>query len=115
MSTVTIDAQGKILGRLASQIAMTLRGKHLPSYRPDRLAEVTVIVTHVDQMKVSGRKIEQKMYYHFSGYPGGLKSTRLAEVMSSKPDWVLRQAVRRMLPTNRLRDRLLKHLRIEST
>lgn len=110
MRTVEFDAQGKILGRLATQIAIALRGKDQPDYRPDRLAQVQVIVKHADQFTLTGRKSGQKMYYHFSGYPGGLKKTKYVDM---RPDRVLRLAVRRMLPNNRLRDRMLKHLSLD--
>lgn len=107
MRTVEIDAKGKVLGRLAGQIALALRGKDQPDFRPDRLAQVQVIVKNADQFSVTGAKRTTKMYYRFSGYPGGLKKAMLRDV---KPEYALRQAVRRMLPNNRLRDRLMKHL-----
>lgn len=111
MSTVTIDAKDQVLGRLASRIAITLRGKHLPSWRPDRLPDVTVVVKNADQYRVSGRKRKQKKYYRFSGYPGGLSSRRLEEI---KPTDALMMAVRRMLPPNRSRQRLLKRLVLDN-
>lgn len=107
MRTVEFDAKGQILGRLAGRIALALRGKDQPDYRPDRMPSVQVIVKNADQFSVSGQKRTSKMYYHFSGYPGGLKKTMLRDV---KPEFALRQAVRRMLPNNRLRDRMMKHL-----
>ncbi len=107
MRTVEIDAQGKILGRIATKIAIALRGKDRPDYRPDRLADVRVIVKNADKFSVSGTKATTKMYYHFSGYPGGLRKTAMPNV---KPDFALRQAVKRMLPNNRLRARMMKHL-----
>ncbi len=110
MRTVQIDAQGKVLGRLATQIALALRGKDQPDFRPDRLPQVQVIVKHANQYSLTGRKSNQKMYYHFSGYPGGLRRTKFSDM---QPDDVLRQAVRRMLPNNRLRDRMLKHLTLD--
>ena len=113
MYTVEIDAKGKIVGRLASQVATVLQGKDKPSYRPDRMADVTVVIKNAEHMKVTGKKMKMKMYYHFSGYPGGLKKRRLEEVMAKSPADVLMMAVRRMLPKNKTRDRLLKRLVIE--
>lgn len=112
-STVTIDASGKILGRLAAKIALTLRGKHLPTFRPERESDVTVHVTNVNKIRVSGNKLDQKIYYHFSGYPGGLKEENLRKKMERQPDQVLRLAVRRMLPDNRMRAKMMKRLLID--
>ncbi len=111
--TVEIDAAGQVLGRLATRIALALRGKDRVSYRPDRLADVRVKVLNVKQLKFTGRKGEQKKYYHFSGYPGGLKTERLDDLFARRPDRVLQLAVRGMLPNNRLRAQMLKHLDIQ--
>lgn len=113
MTTVEFDAKGKVLGRLASQIASTLRGKNTVTYRPDRLADVKVIVHNAHQVAVTGTKEDTKIYYHFSGYPGGLKKRRLAEVRAAHPERLLQLAVKRMLPSNKLRAKLLKHLVLE--
>jgi large subunit ribosomal protein L13 len=110
--TVEIDAAGQVLGRLATRIALALRGKDQASYRPDRLADVQVKVTNVKQLKFTGRKGQQKQYYNFSGYPGGLKTERLDDLFARRPDRVLKLAVRNMLPKNRLRAAMLKHLEI---
>lgn len=115
MTTVEFDASGKVVGRLASQVASALRGKHLPSYRRDRTPDITVVVKNAAQLKVTGKKTKNKMYYHFSGYPGGLKKRRFEEVMATSPAEVLTLAVKRMLPTNRSRQHLLKRLVIEES
>lgn len=107
---VTIDASGKILGRLASQIAVVLRGKNLPSFRPDVISGVKVLVKNVSKILVTGDKYKQKKYAHFSGYAGGLRQTSLGEKMKKDPDSVLRLAVKRMLPDNRTRKKILKRL-----
>lgn len=114
MQTISIDATNQIVGRLASRIAQTLRGKDRPDFRPDRLPEVEVHVTNVAKMKVTGRKLIQKKYHRFSGYPGGLKTTSLETMFAKHPDRVLITAVRGMLPSNRLRPRMLKRLIIKS-
>jgi large subunit ribosomal protein L13 len=113
MRTVEFDANGKILGRLATQIANALRGKDQPSFRPDRMPDVEVIVKNADKVKVSGEKLTQKFHYHFSGYPGGLRKTALGKVLADHPERVLQQAVKRMLPKNRLQARFMKRLKLE--
>lgn len=107
MPTIQFDAKGKVLGRLSTQIAMALRGKTTPDYRPDRLSNVSVVVTNIDKMRITGKKLKQKMYYHFSGYPGGLKTKRMEEV-SAKDRLIL--SVKRMLPANKHRPRLMKRM-----
>lgn len=115
MTTVEFDARHKILGRLASDIAITLRGKKTVTYQPDRLSNISVIVRHADQVAVSGTKEKSKMYYHFSGYPGGLSKRRLADVRTKHPERLLYQAVKRMLPDNKLRAQLMKRLTLDVT
>lgn len=110
MKTVEFDAKNKVLGRLASDIAVTLMGKKSPSYRRDRLAEISVIVRNAEQVVVTGSKEKTKMYYHFSGYPGGLSKRKLEEVRAKHPERLIFQAVKRMLPDNKLRAQLLKRL-----
>lgn len=107
MATIQFDATGQVLGRLSTQIAMALRGKTTAAYRPDRIANVEIVVTNVDKMRVTGKKLKQKLYYHFSGYPGGLKTKRMEEV---DPKSRLMLAVKRMLPANKIRPRLLKKM-----
>lgn len=113
MMTIEIDAAGQILGRLATRIAVALRGKDRPDYQPHEPPKVTILVKNAKLIKVTGRKRDQKKYYRFSGYPGGLTSRRLEQQMVDRPDWVLTMAVKRMLPPNRLRKQFLKHLKIQ--
>jgi len=110
--TYTIDASGKILGRLSSEIAFLLQGKNLPGYVPylDNGAEVIVINT--SQLKVTGKKNEQKKYYRHSGYPGGLKEVAYKDIFSRDPNEVLRRAVYGMLPRNKLRAKMMKRLKL---
>ncbi|OIF90336.1 50S ribosomal protein L13, partial [Acinetobacter baumannii] len=103
-----VDAQGKTLGRLASQIARVLMGKHKPYYQPDVDCGDFVIVLNADKVVVTGKKLEQKKYYFHSNYPGGLKERTLAWMPEHKPEEVIRLAVKRMLPKNRLGHRMLK-------
>ena len=108
----TIDASDQILGRLAARIAVLLMGKDKPLFTRNMDVGDFVIVTNAEKIKVTGNKIQQKTYYRHSGYPGGLKSTTLGKMMSTHPDRVIEYAVKGMLPTNRLRARMMKRLRI---
>ncbi len=107
-----VDAQGKTLGRLASQIAKVLMGKHKPYYQPDVDCGDFVIVLNADKVITTGKKLEQKKYHFHSNYPGGLKERTLAWMLENKPEEVIRLAVRRMLPKNRLGHRMLKRLKV---
>ncbi len=113
--THTIDAKNKVLGRLATRIALLLRGKHKPDFVPYKDMGDIVIVENVSQMKITGRKMEQKKYYRHSGYMGGLKTIPLKKLFKEKPDEVLRKAVSGMLPKNKLRSEQLKRLRFAKT
>ncbi|MEA3344786.1 MAG: 50S ribosomal protein L13 [Chloroflexota bacterium] len=107
-----VDAEGKTLGRLASRIARILRGKHKPIYSPHLDTGDFVIVINAGQVVVTGRKLDQKKYYHYSGYPGGLEAVTLRRQLELHPTRVLRSAVRGMLPKNRLGRKMLKKLKI---
>lgn len=107
-----IDASGQTLGRLSTQIATLLRGKHKPTYTPSIDGGDFVIVVNMDQIRVSGKKADQKVYYRHTGYPGGLRETPYRMMMAKKPDYILRHAVKGMLPKGRLGRRLITKLRI---
>ena len=107
-----VDAQDKILGRLASRIAMTLRGKNKPTFTPSVNMGDFVVVVNAAQVMLTGRKLDQKCYYRHSGYPGGLKTTTARQMLQRKPEEILRHAVRGMLPKNSLGRHLLKKLKI---
>lgn len=107
-----VDATDRPLGRLACEIANVLRGKHRPEYSPHLSLGDHVVVINADKIHVSGDKREKKLYYRFSGYPGGLKSRTMREVIDRDPTAVVRTAVRKMLPGTRLGRRMLKKLRI---
>lgn len=109
----TIDATDQPLGRLASRIAVILRGKTRPDYKPNIMPIEKVIVSNIRNIKFTGNKLKQKRYYHYSGYPGGLKSRRLEELFAKNPERVLWLAVYRMLAKNRLRDKIIKNLEIK--
>ncbi|HID31664.1 MAG TPA: 50S ribosomal protein L13 [Desulfobacterales bacterium] len=107
-----VDAEGKTLGRLASEIAKILKGKHKPIYTPHLDVGDYVIVINADKVRVTGKKLQQKIYYRHSGYPGGLKSMPLAEMLRRHPTRVLELAVRGMLPKNRLGRAMIKKLKV---
>lgn len=107
-----LDAKGKSLGRLASQIAILLQGKHKPIYRPYLDVGDKVIVKNIKKVKFTGKKFEQKVYKRHSGYPGGLKIIPLKDLFKKDPEKVLRLAVKRMLPKNKLARRMILRLKV---
>ena len=109
-----VDAENKILGRLAAQLAHRLRGKHKPEFAPHMDNGDFIVVINCEKIAVTGKKLENKMYYRHSGYPGGLKEANLEKMLQKKPDQVLISAVRGMLPKNRLGRAMLKKLKVYS-
>ncbi len=105
-----IDAKNKILGRTASEIALILQGKKHATYAPNKIGEDRVFVTNVKDIAVTGKKLVQKIYRHHTGYVGHLKELRLEEKLAKDPRWVLKQAVRKMLPKNFLNQKRIKNL-----
>lgn len=111
--THIIDATDRPLGRLAAQIAILLRGKHKPDFVPYKDTGDFVTVENVKKMKFTGKKSEKKKYYHHSGYLGGIKSISLKNLFERNPEEVLRKAVWGMLPTNKLRAKIIKKLKFK--
>lgn len=109
---IVVDAEGQVLGRLASQIAMRLRGKHLPLFTPHVDVGDFVIVINADKVMLTGRKWQQKTYYRHTGYLGGLKSTNAKKLNQEHPERLIQFAVRGMLPKTRLGRSILKKLKI---
>ncbi len=107
-----VDAEDKTLGRLATEIARVLRGKHKPTYTPHIDTGDHVIVINAEKIKVTGNKYEDKQYYRHSGYPGGLKTTNFATMISKHPERVIEKAVWGMIPHNRLGRSVVKKLRV---
>jgi len=107
-----VDAAGKTLGRLASQIAIRLMGKHKPIYTPHVDTGDYIIVVNAEKIRLTGKKWDQKIYYRHSGYMGGLKSLTARKLWEKKPEELIRLAVKRMLPKNRLGRKMLKKLKI---
>ena len=109
---LVVDATGKTLGRLATEIANTLRGKNKPQYTPHCDVGDFVIVVNAEKVSVTGNKRQEKRYYRHSGYPGGLRSRSFEEMIERRPEEVLRLAVKGMLPRNRLGRQQLRKLKI---
>lgn len=107
-----IDAEGKVLGRLASEVAKILRGKHKPTYTPYVDTGDYVIVINADKVKLTGKKLEKKEYIYHTGYPGGLKRIPYKELLKRKPEKVIELAVKGMLPKNRLGRKMFKKLKV---
>jgi large subunit ribosomal protein L13 len=107
-----IDAEGKTLGRLATQIADALRGKRKPEYTPHCDTGDFVVVINAEKIAVTGNKRADKVYYRHSGYPGGIRSRTLGEMLERRPEEVIRKAVKGMLPRNRLARQQLRKLRV---
>ena len=107
-----IDAADKILGRLASQIAVILRGKNSPEFAPYKLSINKVIVFNTSKIVVTGKKYENKEYIRHSGYLGGIKITKFKDLFEKNPNEVFKKAVYRMLPKNKLRDKTIKNLKL---
>jgi large subunit ribosomal protein L13 len=109
---LVVDATGKTLGRLATQIADVLRGKHKPEYTPHCDVGDFVVVINAEKIAVTGKKREEKLYHRYSGYPGGLRSRTFNEMIERRPEEVLRLAVKGMLPRNRIARAQLRKLKI---
>lgn len=107
-----IDADGKVLGRLASRVAMILRGKEKPQFTPHVDTGDFVVVVNAEKVKLTGKKMAEKIYYRHSGYIGGLKARTAQELLAQKPEEVIRLAVKGMLPKNRLGNQLLGKLKV---
>ena len=107
-----VDAEGETLGRLATRIADTLRGKRKPQYTPHVDTGDFVVVVNAEKIQVTGNKLDQKRYYRHSGYPGGLRSRTLREQLDRQPAEVIRKAVKGMLPRNRLANRQITKLKV---
>lgn len=107
-----VDAKDQVLGRLASQIAKIIRGKNKPSFTPNMDTGDFVVVINADKVKLTGKRPEMKQYIRHSGYPGGQKITSVREIKQSKPEFLVENAVKGMLPKNRLGRKLIKKLKV---
>lgn len=107
-----VDAEGKTLGRLASEVANVLRGKNKPTYTPHIDTGDYVIVVNAEKIQVTGKKLDQKIYYHHSEYVGGMKEATLREMMQKKPEFIITHAVKGMLPKGPLGRQMLKKLHV---
>ena len=107
-----VDAQGKVLGRLATQVVRLLRGKHKPIYTPHLDTGDFVVIINAEKIVLTGKKLKDKVYYRHSGYPGGIKSTTPARVLKEKPERVLEEAIRGMLPKTKMGDALFRKVKV---
>ncbi len=107
-----VDAENKVLGRLAAKVAAVLRGKHKPVFTPHVDTGDFVIVINADKIHLTGTKLDNKMYYRHSGYPGGIKGVSAGEMLDKKPEAIIQHAVRGMLPKNKLGRQQLKKLKV---
>ncbi|NJB67482.1 large subunit ribosomal protein L13 [Desulfobaculum xiamenense] len=107
-----VDAEDKILGRLATEISRRLRGKHKAEFAPHVDCGDFIVVVNAEKIKVTGNKLDQKTYYRHTGYPGGLRETSLKDMLDTKPEEVILKAVRGMLPKNRLGRAIIKKLKV---
>jgi large subunit ribosomal protein L13 len=107
-----IDAKGQVLGRLASKLAYLLQGKHRPDFTPHVDQADFFVIINADKIKLTGKKLDQKVYWRHSGYMGGLKLETARKLLEKKPEMLIHLAVKRMLPRNRMRPKLLKKLKI---
>lgn len=108
----TIDASGKILGRLSTEVAKLLMGKQKPSFVPYLNMGDLVVVTNAGKIKITGKKAFQKEYKRFSGYPGGLRIEKYDKLIERKPEAILEHAIKGMLPKNKLGDKMFKNLKV---
>lgn len=109
-----VDAENVVLGRLATQIANVLRGKHKPVFTPSVDTGDFVVVVNAEKIALTGKKVADKVYYSHSGFPGGIKSATAGELLAKKPEEVIRKAVKGMLPKNKLARHMLKKLKVYS-
>lgn len=109
---VVIDADGRALGRVAARAASVLRGKHRPDFTPNQDAGDFVVIINAAKVKLTGKKLTDKVYHHHTGFPGGIRSTTAGKLMQTKPERVLEMAVHGMLPKNRLGRRLFTKLKV---
>lgn len=111
---LVIDAEGKVLGRLASEVAKILRGKHKATFTPHVDTGDYVIIVNADKIKLTGKKLLQKKHYYHTGYPGGLREISYQDMMQNNPEMAIRLAVKGMLPKNRLGRQMFRKLKVYS-
>lgn len=108
-----IDATGESFGRLATKVALILRGKTRPTFKPNEMPQDKVEVTNAKKIKFTGKKFTQKIYYRYSGYPGGIYARKLSDMFEKDPGQVFKKTVYAMLPKNKMRDKIIKHLTVK--
>jgi len=114
MKEFTIDAKGKSMGRVASEVSKLLQGKHLAEYAPNKLSGVTVHVTNLSQVRFTGRKLADKVYYKHTGYIGHVKETKLKDIFVKDPRLAFEKILSGMLPKNKLRSKWLRYVKMSA-
>jgi len=107
-----VDAEGKVVGRIATEVARILRGKHKPIFTPHMDTGDFVVVVNAEKVKFTGKKLKDKVYYHHSGYPGGISATTPGRLLKDKPERVMEKAIRGMLPKTKLGDALFRKVKV---
>lgn len=107
-----VDAQGKVVGRIATEVARLLRGKHKPTFTPHMDTGDFVVVINADKVKFTGKKLQDKVYYRHSGFPGGIRATTPGRLLKDKPERVMEKAIRGMLPKTKLGDALFRKVKV---
>ncbi len=105
-----IDATNKVFGRLATEVALLLRGKNKAEFEPNLPPKIKIIVENINNISFSGKKLEQKKYFHYSGYPGGMRTRHLGKELEKNPGKIFKKTVYGMLPKNKTRDEIIKNL-----
>lgn len=108
-----LDATNQTLGRLASKAAFILRGKNLVSYQPNEMPKNEVVIKNTDKLRFTGLKLQNKLYHRYTGYHSGIKTVKLSELWEKRPAYLIRQTIYNMLPKNKLRDKIIKNLKVQ--
>ncbi|MBU1149040.1 50S ribosomal protein L13 [Patescibacteria group bacterium] len=110
--TIKFDAEGKVMGRLATQVALAMQGKNMPDFQPHLLTEQEVVVYNLSKVKLNSKKLQQKKYYRYSGYPSGMKEKTAEQMFNLNPSLLFKSLIKNMLPKNKLQAKMLKSLKL---
>lgn len=113
LKTYEIDATGKAIGRLASEVAIIITGKKQSNYLPNTIPLVKVIISNIDRLRISEKKLKDNVFYHHSGYPGGLKKKQWSDIFNKNPQLLFMKIINNMIPSNKLKKHLLKKITFE--
>ena len=113
VKSYTVDANNRSLGRMASEVAILIRGKNSPDYSPQNLPQVEVVISNIDKVKISEKKLDTTFYYKYSGYPGGMKRKSIREIYEKSPKTLFLKVIDNMIPANKLKKHILKRIRFK--